>query len=204
MIQLDGILLDLCGNDFLRPYFEREFLPEDPENPAPPKAIIRVVQGIDTGVDSCPDTPGLPMTVLRCNTIVGTGMSGLPMRIASGIVSGRYVQVKENQARISVIHAVDVARAARMAMGIPGEFVLTDRTDPGINELAEALAYRIGNKRLFSIGARWARLWYGREFFCQLTTDSIVADTFGDQFPKFDPVSVVNYLRTHVYDENSL
>lgn len=204
MIQLDGILLDLCGNNFLRPYFEREFLPDDPENPAPPDAIIRVVQGADTVVNSCAETSRLPVTLLRCPAIVGTGMSGLPMRIASGIASGRYVQVKGNPARVSVIHAVDVARAARMAVGIQGEFMLTDRTDPGINELAEALAYRIGNKRLFTIGARWARLWYGCEFFRVLTTDSTVNDTFGHRFPEFSPVNVVNYLRTHVYDENSL
>ena len=202
MIELDGILLDLCGNDFLLPYFEREFHTED--TPAPSRAVIRVMQG-DGHAGCLPDGASLlPLTVLRCQAIVGTGMCGLPMRIASGIASGCYVQVKGNEARISVIHAVDVARAARVAAGVPGEFWLTDRTDPGINELAEALAYRMGDKRLLSIGAGWARLWYGGRYFRQLTTDAVVEDTFVGRFPEFVPVSVVNYLRTHVYDEKSL
>lgn len=204
MTELDGIWLDLCGNDFLLPYFEREFVPEDPENPAPPRAIIRVVQGAEAVGELPPEVASLPVTVLRCQTIVGTGMCGLPMRIAAGIASGRYVQVKGNEARISVVHAVDVARATRVAAGTSGEFRLTDRMDPGINELAEALAYRMGDKRLLAIGARWARLWYGGDYFRRLTTDATVADTFGERFPEFSPVSVVNYLRTHVYDEKSL
>lgn len=144
------------------------------------------------------------MATLRCPYIIGTGMDGLPMRIAAGIKRGTFAHIRDNEAHISVIHATDVARAAQLASGIQGAYTLTDITDPSICDLAEALAHRLNDKRLLTIKRSWARWWYGRSYFDELTTDHTAPCTFIEVFPDFRPTPVVEYLKTHVYDEQSL
>lgn len=142
--------------------------------------------------------------MLQSPSIVGTGMIGLPRRIAAGIHKGSFVHIAGNEARVSVVHATDVARAAAMAAGTAGAFNLTDLADPTVHDLAEALSWRLGQKRIFTIAPRWARLWLGKQFYSQLTTPRTTPETFSHFFPDFTPVSVTEYLKTHVYDEQSL
>lgn len=206
-----GIAVDLGSCPFLEPYFERELsrLPEPKGEEA--LAGIRVVRG-DASEPSDPDPEfealcsrlRLPVAVLVCPSIVCTGMRGLPMRIARGISRGTFALIRGSEARISVVHGVDVARAAAIAAGTQGSYVLTDGSDPTIADLAQALAYRLGDKRLVTIPPRLARLWYGREFYEELTTDRCQPCTFCEVFPDFKPQIVTQYLRTHVYDEESL
>lgn len=209
MVQIRDVAVDFGGNDFLLPYFRRQLGVTDDDEPVAPMAAVRIV----TGEDECTADPEfdafcsrhlLPVVVLRCANIVGTGMTGLVRRIAAGIYKGTFVHIAGNDARISVVHATDVARAASIAAGKQGEYTLTDGIDPMIHDLAEAFAYRMGDKRIFTIAPRWAKLWYGGEYFRALTTSNTVSDTFRTAFPGFKPSEVVNYLKTHVYDQQSL
>lgn len=206
-----GIVADFGSSAFLEPYFERQLAPEPGVEPAEPSAGVRIVRG-DAPQPDAPD-PGfeaycaeraLPVAVLVCPSIVCTAMRGLPMRIARAISRGTFALVRGSEARISVVHGSDVARAAARAAGTQGTYVLTDGADPTIAELAQALAHRLGDKRLITISPRLARIWYGRQLFGLLTTDHCQPSTFAEVFPDFKPEIVTQYLRTHVYDQESL
>lgn len=210
MTIIENIALDLCGNDFLLPYLNRELLREHPDDtPIPVIGGVRIFTdetagNTDPALDSYCSQNGLPLAVIRCPYIVGTGMKGLIMRIAAGINKGTFVHIAGNEARISVVHAVDVARAAAIAAGTQGTYTLTDTVDPSIHDLAQALAYRLSDKRIITIKPRWARLWYGAAYYNTLTTSHTASCTFCEAFPSLLPVSVTEYLTTHVYDEKSL
>lgn len=213
MIQIAHILFDLGANGFLVPYLRRLLTPDyDPERPTvdpEPTAAVRIFH-CDENRDADPafqdrcEHFGLPTVTLICPNIIGTGMNGRMRRIATGIYNGSYFHIRGSEGKTSVVHAVDVARAAVLAAGSTGRFTLTDGTTPTIHDVAEALAYRIDNKRLFAM-PRWAaRWWYSREFFDFLTSDTSGADTFAGAFPEFQPTDTLRYLHTHIYDDASL
>lgn len=203
--------VDFGSSPFLEPYFERQMPSKPGTEPAEPLAGVRVARA-DASEPDAPDPEfeaycaerRLPVAVLVCPSIVCTAMRGLPMRIARRISRGTFALIKGSRARMSVVHGADVARAAAIAAGTQGTFVLTDGADPTVADLALALAYRIDDKRLPAIGPKLARLWYGRDFFEQLTTDHCQPSTFAEAFPDFKPEIVTQYLRTHVYDQESL
>lgn len=213
MLQFTDILVDTCSNDFLLPYLRRQAgidddAPDFAEGVRPAKALRittdATIENTDEAFDAEVRHLGLPLAVLHCPCIIATGMTGLPRRIASAIYSGRFLQIKGCGARISVVHGIDVARAALLMAGTEATLTLTDGTDPTIADLADALAWRIDGKRLFSVSPRLARIWYGRSFYSMLTTDAVCAENFTAAYPEFRPVTVTEYLRTHVYDQNSL
>lgn len=214
MIQISDILFDLCGCLFLEPYLRRELTPDyDPELPATalpaPRKAIRIVHlnapsSPDSTLEEACSSHGLPLLTLLCPNIIATGMNGLMHRIAAGIYSGTYFHISEAQGKASVIHATDVAVAAALAAGRHGEFTLTDRREHSIYDIAEALAYRIDNKRLFTLPGWLCRWWYGREYFSTLTSDASVASDFAEICPDFSPVDTLLYLHTHTYDDASL
>lgn len=209
MILLPPIALSLSGNDYLLPYFERQFPAPDPEAaPAPVTAGIRVlvddaVAQDDPEFDAYCAERGLPVCTLRCPSVVCTGMRGLPRRLAEGVSRGTLTFIRGNEARLSVVHGVDVAAAAAIAAGATGEYTLTDGCDPTASELCDALACRMGDKRLYTLPRRLARIWLG-SLYDALTLCQPAECTFASAFPAYSPHSVCEYLRTHVYDENSL
>lgn len=216
MIQIDDILIDLCGHDFLEPYIRRALGHDDEDyekrgdvarRPDPVSAVsIRSDAGADASdeFDAVSRRLALPQLSIYCPVIVGTGMIGLPRRMAASIYRGSYFNIKGNESRISVIHASDLARAVALAAGTDGAFTITDGAETAIDDFASALSYRLGDKRLFTLNPWMARIWYGKEYYGVLTSDHLASDSFGLSFPSFHPVTVTEYLRTHVYDEKSL
>jgi len=176
---------------------------------------------------------GLPAVTLRCAHIVGTGMTGLPMDVARGIMRGivaHFPQPRTPRPRwgrapgaeapkvepvyLSVIHAVDVALAAYTLTGenAPGEvksgcttvFNLSDGANTSVDELIDAIAYRMNDKRVGTIKRRWARLLWGRRLYNALTTSLTFNSTRYTRLTSIQPNNVVTYMRTHVYDHDSL
>lgn len=166
----------------------------------------------------CADN-SVALTILRCPAIVGTGMQGKLRSLVNSIYRGTYHHVDGETSRLSVVHAVDVAEVA-VTLGLDadfpgGVFNLTDGENPSRHDLAEALAFRMGNKRIYTLRHKRARLaaiagnvfpflgWNSKrleERFKSLTfsADKLLA------LKIHTPNSVVDYLRTHNYDENSL
>lgn len=155
------------------------------------------------------------LTIFYCPHIIGTGMKGYPRRLVNGIYRGFYTHIAGSEARVSVVHATDVAKAALTVYAIGGCYIITDGVNPTRHDLAEALAYRIDNKRIFTISEKKARRTARLlDFFTfsrnrrdnlrqQLSTLTFSSKKLREKCG-FNPVSVTEYLRNHVYDEQSL
>lgn len=150
---------------------------------------------------------GFRHSILRCPLVVATGMNGWPRSIACRIIRGTYFHVEGVDGRLSVVHGSDIASAS-VALALAGTtekcFDITDGCNPTLHDFTEALAYRIGNRRLGVLKPFLGKLLYGKSFcrFVQsmpvFSCDALAAEC------GFRPASVTEYLRTHVYDENSL
>lgn len=188
-------------HDFLRPYIEAEM--PLARLVGPEQEADYIVEIADPVYEPRPDaSPG--HVLLMCPNVVGTGMELFPRRLAVKIGRGRFIHGTDSETPVATVHAVDVARAVRLTLGRKGIFYVTDTRTHTLGDLAEALACRMGNLRLLHhrmplidriVGSgvrRDLRLqqWYDGAAF---------ATEFG-----FNPVSVTEYLRTHVYDESSL
>ena len=80
---------------------------------------------------------GTPAYILRCAPIVGTGMTGSVRRLAESIYRGVFFHFPGNEARKSIVHATDVARAARFIADntlAPRIYNLTDGADPTLHD----------------------------------------------------------------------
>ncbi|MBR3766337.1 MAG: NAD-dependent epimerase/dehydratase family protein [Muribaculaceae bacterium] len=160
---------------------------------------------------------GVKLSIIRPPLIVGTRMKGTLRSMVNGIYRGYYFHFKNNSARRSVVHAVDVSHVVRLISPIGGIFNVTDGAHPSVYDLAEAFAYRMGNRRIYTIPMWMARLaakcgdvvGYNNS---PITTVKLshLTDTLtfnSDAISKvidWTPNVVTNYLRTHNYDENSL
>lgn len=185
---------------FLMPYLQRE-LPDYEisivDTPAQCRAAI-----VEPQTDT--DNFGADTVVLRCPNIVGTGMTGLPMMIARRIANGSFYHLGQNDARLSTIHASDVAVALAMAIDSPGIYTATDCNDPTFHDFAEALAHRLNGKRILTLNSRWIN-WIISPALKKTITRTQIYD--GTEFCRkfnFSPHPVVDYLRTHIYDDESL
>lgn len=207
---LSEIVIDLGSSAMLLPYLQRQFPVILGEDPAEPVAGVKIrcsghaPAGDDTEFDKYCVDHGLPVATLACCDIIGTGMAGLPRRMAEGIARGTFVHIRGNEARISLIHATEVARAVHAVSGCQGTYALSDCREHTMHDLAEAIAYRMNDKRLYTISRRWARVWYGSEYYKVLTTDHLSESTFSADFPDFEPVDTLEYMHTHIYDQTSL
>lgn len=161
------------------------------------------------------DSHNVLLTILRSPDIVGTGMRGPLRRLVNSIYRGNYHHIDDETAQLSVVHATDVARAMVQLREIGGLYNITDGVNPSRHDLAEAFAKRMSNKRVYTLRAKRARMIaricdflplfsFNRKTLAEryrtLTFDSSkLKDAIN-----FQPSSVVEYLTTHNYDENSL
>lgn len=152
-------------------------------------------------------------TILRCGDIVGTGMTGFPRALAEAIYRGRFFHFPGNEARRSVVHATVVARtvaniASNPADTLPAVINIHDGSNPTIDELADALAYRIHNKRISNLSLpfqQWvARRLYGQDTYALYTTTRTLASIHPASYIPSGSPAVCQYLRTHTYDDTSL
>lgn len=151
--------------------------------------------------------------ILRAAPTVGTGMTGAMRRLAEEIYCGRFFHFPDNEARKSIVHAVDIAAAVGLLLNadvasLPSRvFNITDDTDPMLHDIAEAFAYRLNNKRISIISTRpqqmFARWLYGRRYKYYTTDERFSCEAL-KAATGFTPTPVCDYLRTHVYDESSL
>lgn len=158
---------------------------------------------------------GVVLTVLRCAPVVCTGMQGRVRRLANAIYRGSYRHVEGADGRLSVIHGHDVARAVTAAAGIAGVFNLTDGHHATYTALTEALAHRMGSKRIFTLRPGHAKVLArigditGLTGLTGLTTASLRERgrtlTFSSAAltaaTGLQPHEVTRYLREHDYND---
>lgn len=165
---------------------------------------------------------GAICTILRPADVVGTGMEGFTGRLARDVNNGSYMHVKGNEAQRSIVHAIDVAKAVRAVAEkagddcIEGVYNLTDRSGATIEQLADAIAYRLGNKRIFTTGLKAAKAlallgditlgalpWSSKKLKARTTT--LTFNSFAiSKHTTWEPMSVTEYLKTHKYSEDDI
>lgn len=165
---------------------------------------------------------GAMCTILRPADVVGTGMEGFTGRLARDVNNGSYMHVKGNEAQRSIVHAIDVAKAVRAVAEkagddcIEGVYNLTDRSGATIEQLADAIAYRLGNKRIFATGLKATKAlallgditlgalpWSRKKLKARTTT--LTFNSFAiSKHTTWEPMSVTEYLKTHKYSEDDI
>lgn len=171
--------------------------------------------GADRLREAC-NRSGKPLALLRCAPTMGTGMTGRWRDMANAIYRGIYLRVDDNKARASMVHALDVGRAAVMAAGMNGAWWLSDGRDHLVDDAVAALAKRINDKRVVRMSLKKARRTallldivtlggaHARERLALDTSDSLV-----DARPLLDaiglePRDTLEYISTHVYSDEDL
>lgn len=192
--------------DFLKPYIEAALKPLEGRSD-----VLICLQSLDARSESPGDIPA-EACVLRLPVVIGTGMTGFGRHLVQSIWRGTFFHFPDNEMRLSVVHAVDVARAVALLCTTPrtgAVYTLTDGVDPTLHDLAEALAYRMCNKRISNLSTKpqqWlGRVLYGRRHYTEYTVSRCYdGSAFLTDYPDFHPTDVCTYLRTHVYDDTSL
>lgn len=100
---------------------------------------------------------GVRLTLLRPATMLGCGMGGWIEEFFRDVVSGRYIHVRGNDARISLVMALDVAEAVWRLNGVGGLYNLSDGRSYTYIDIADAMTANAGAmKRMTHLPGKWA------------------------------------------------
>lgn len=107
---------------------------------------------------------GIPLAILRPAPMFGRGVSGEMAEMFRRVLSGRYIHVRGEEGRLSLVMALDVARAAIAVAGRDGVWNVAYPESFSWLELAEAMSANAGaRRRMTTLPAKWAAL--GRSLF---------------------------------------
>ncbi len=159
---------------------------------------------------------GVTRAILRPAPVVGTGMGGELRTMVNRIYRATYRHVIGDDARMSVVHATDVAAAAVMLLGTAGIYNVTDGIDPTRHDLAEALCSRLDRKRIYALSPKRMKLlarigdwlpvtvYNTKRLKQQTSTLTYDSSLLRSTLPEWHPSSVTDYLVNHIYDASSL
>ena len=100
---------------------------------------------------------GVTLTILRPARMFGKGVHGEMKRLFNDVVNGRYVHVRGNEGRLSLVCAIDVAEAVGRLHSIGGTYNITDGRHATWIALAEAMSANSGAmKRQTFLPKQWA------------------------------------------------
>ena len=104
---------------------------------------------------------GVTLTILRPARMFGNGVAGETLSLFNDAVSGKYIHIRGNDSRLSIVTAYDTARAALLLYGKGGIYNIADGRNPRFIEMVEAMTANIGmKKRMTHLPANWAEwLW---------------------------------------------
>jgi len=98
-------------------------------------------------------------TILRPAMAFGNGVKGKAMMLFNGIRRGYYVNIRDNDAKHSVVLAYDVARVALMLQGRSGIYNVCDGRNHTVVELANAIGHNIStDKRVYCLPLKWVKI----------------------------------------------
>lgn len=105
------------------------------------------------------DEKGIILTILRPAPMFGKGMKGWGERMAAQVLSGYYLNIRDNDANVSIVLAYDVARAALALANEGGVYNVTDMRDHSLQALAMAMGNNGGKaKKPFFLPMKWAKI----------------------------------------------
>ncbi len=99
------------------------------------------------------------LTVVRPARMFGKGVKGEMKTLFNDVVNSRYIHVRDNDARLSLVCAFDVAEAIMRLHSIGGTYNIADGRGAKWIELAEAMSSNSGAmKRQTFLPKKWAEL----------------------------------------------
>ena len=97
------------------------------------------------------------LTVIRPARMFGKGVKGEMKTLFNDVVNSRYIHVRGNDARLSLVCAIDVAQAIRRLHTFGGTYNVSDGRGAKWIELAEAMSANCGAmKRQTFLPEKWA------------------------------------------------
>lgn len=100
---------------------------------------------------------GVLLTIVRPARMFGKGVKGEMQRLFNDVINARYIHVRGNNARLSIVCAADVAKAIKMLHSIGGIFNVTDGIGCEWLQLADAMSANCGQmKRQSFLPEKWA------------------------------------------------
>ncbi len=97
------------------------------------------------------------LTIVRPARMFGKGVKGEMKTLFNDVVNSRYIHVRDNDARLSLVCAVDVAEAIEKLHSIGGTYNIADGRGAKWIELAEAMSCNSGAmKRQTFLPKKWA------------------------------------------------
>ena len=107
---------------------------------------------------------GVTLTIIRPARMFGNGVKGDSLILFNDAISGKYIHIRGNDARISLVTALDVARAIKKIHKSGGLYNAADGMNPRFIEMVEAMSANNGaKKRMTHLPAAWAE-WLWRLF----------------------------------------
>lgn len=99
----------------------------------------------------------IPLTVVRPARMFGNGVKGEMARLFDKVVAGRYVHIRGNEAKVSLVTALDCALAIVALLGKEGIYNVSDGTPHRWVDLCEAMSANAGEfKRMPRLPEKWA------------------------------------------------
>ncbi len=102
---------------------------------------------------------GVLLTIVRPARMFGKGVKGEMKTLFNDVINSRYIHVRDNDARLSLVCASDVAEAILMLHSIGGTYNIADNKGAKWIELAEAMSSNSGAmKRQTFLPEKWAEV----------------------------------------------
>ena len=101
------------------------------------------------------------LTIIRPARMFGSGVGGETLELFKDAVNGGYIHIRGNDARVSLVTALDVAKAIKSVYPKGGIFNAADGVNPRFIDMMEALSANAGrHKRMTCLPPSWAEwLW---------------------------------------------
>lgn len=115
------------------------------------------------------DSNNVVCTILRPAITLGNNIEGKLLLMFEAIRKGLYFNIRENEARRSLILAHDIARVIKLLIGKNGVFNVCDGKNRTITELANAMAQNLStDKRIFYLPIKFVNSCVAFADFIQL------------------------------------
>lgn len=99
------------------------------------------------------------LTILRPAPMFGSGVHGEMDELFREVLSGRYIHIRGNEAKLSLVTAYDVARAIRSLYEKGGIYNVTDGRPARLIDIAESMSANLGaRKRMWHLPEKWAKV----------------------------------------------
>lgn len=101
------------------------------------------------------------LTIIRPARMFGNGVKGETLSLFNDALSGRYIHIRGNDAKVSLVCALDVAKAVKMLYERGGIYNAADPWPVRFIDMVEALTANAGaKKRMTHLPTAWAEwLW---------------------------------------------